>query len=316
MHGLLAVARLGSFSRAAVELGLSQPALSQSIQQMEFLLDVQLLERRHRSITMTPAGEKLVIRLERIMRELSEAVEAARHEAQHDVGKVVVACLSTVATFLIPAAVKRFQTDYPNVRMSIRDENVAGIVEQVKSGEVDFAVTCLFQDDREVEFQPLIRDRFRFVCHKDHPFADRKSVAWCDLDEISLVTVGKATGVRRIIDRALPQGTALDRARYEVSRVPSVLEILEQGEMSSVLPALTLAPLRARSPLRHLPLTDPVVEREVGLLLSRDRALSTLAAKFRDVFEATLAEETRRVPMLDVEVLCLPRAEAVDGRQQ
>ncbi|MEQ9566110.1 MAG: LysR family transcriptional regulator, partial [Pseudomonadales bacterium] len=52
MNGLLAVARLGSFSRASVELGVSQSALSQSIQQMEFLLDVQLLERRHRSVTM------------------------------------------------------------------------------------------------------------------------------------------------------------------------------------------------------------------------------------------------------------------------
>ena len=313
IKGLLTVAKLGSFSRAAVELGISQSALSQSIQQMEFLLDVQLLERRHRAVAMTPAGETLVVRLERIMRDLDDAIDAAQSEAMSDVGEVRVACLSTVATMLLPAAVRRFLADYPNVRIATRDENVAGILNQVKSGEVDFAITCLFQDDRDVEFVPVIRDRFRFVCHETHPFASRRSVAWRDLETLSLVTVGKATGVRRIIDRAMPDGSPLDRANYEVSRVPSVLEILEQGAMSSVLPALTLAALRPRSGLTHLPLREPTVEREVGLLYARDRALTTLAAKFRDTFLATLRHEARRAPMLDVDILIDRTSDAETG---
>lgn len=303
INGLLTVARLGSFNRAAVELGVSQSALSQSIQQMEFLLDAKLLERGHRQVTMTPAGEKLVIRLERLMRDLNEAITELKHEVNEEAGSVSIACLSTVATLLMPETVKRFKRDYPQVSITIRDDNVDGILEQVKTGEVDFAITCLFQDDREINFRPLLRDRFRFICHKDHPYSDRSEVSWDELREISMVTTTKGSGISRLIERALPNTRVFREAAYEVSRVPSVLKIVEDGGVSSVLPALSLAAVSRRSSISHCAMVNPVVQREVGVLSLRRQAISVLAARFLDYLIETMKTDRRIADQADIELL-------------
>jgi DNA-binding transcriptional LysR family regulator len=288
IQGFVAVARLKSFSRAARQLGLSQSALSQAIRQLENLVAAQLLQRGTRSVTVTPAGESFLIRAERLLDDLNDAVATAQQETLQDSGSVSVACLSTVATLLVPPVVRRFKLKYPKVSISIRDENVDGIIDQVKAGQVDFAVTCLFTDDPDVEFQPIIHDRFRFVCHRDHPLAGRKSVSWAQLRTIDIVTTTKGSGVRSLIERALADDHVFDNALYEVSRVPSVLRIIEESGVASVLPALSLAPIGTVGPLVHCPMIGPEVHRSVGFLTVKDQPMSTLAAKFQQCFWETL----------------------------
>ena len=303
MQAIVAVARLGSFSRAAVELGMSQSALSQSIQQLEFLLDAKLLERRHRSVTMTASGEVFVLRVERVLRDLETAVKDVRHQARTDGGRVSVACLSTVATLFMPEAVQSFRKDYPHVSISIRDENVAGILDQVKSGAVDFAVTCLFSDDRDVDFSPVIRDRFRFVCHLDHPWVGRRAVRWKELREINLVAMSEATGVRQIIERRHPDGRVFEHAAYEVSRVPSLVQIVLDGSASSVLPALSLATIRPGERAWHCRMIEPEIDREVGILTAHGAVLSTLAKQFLDHFVHVVATGNHTSHVPDIEIL-------------
>ncbi|UWQ96227.1 LysR family transcriptional regulator [Rhodobacteraceae bacterium M385] len=298
----MAVAHLGSFSRAASELGLSQSALSQSVQQLEHLLNAELLDRRYRTIVATPAGAVLQRRLHGIMEDLRQALDEVQSEVSSDEGSVTVACLSTVATLIMAPTVGQFKAEYPKVSISIRDENVDGILDQVKSGSVDFAVTCLFSDDKDITFQPLLRDRFRFVCHRDHPFAKRKAIRWRDLDQVNLVVTSRGTGVRRLIDRHLVDSSVLDAAKYEVSRVPSILKIVEEGGVSSVLPALTLASLDKDSELVHLPMIEPEITREVGIVTLSGGPLSTIAEQFRRKFLQVLRDGHDLSHMPDIEI--------------
>lgn len=303
MQGFMAVARLGSFSRAASELGLSQSALSQSVQQLEFLLSAELLDRRNRTIVATPAGALLMRRLRGILESLDEAINEVQRETNTDEGSVSIACLSTVATLLMPPTVGLFKKDYPKVSISIRDENVDGILDQVKSGAVDFAVTCLFSDDREIGFEPVLRDRFRFVCTRDHPFARRNAIRWRDLDQANLVVMTRGTGIRRLVDRNLSDASVLDTAKYEVSRVPSILKIVEEGGVSSVLPALTLSALRSDTQLVHLPMIEPEILREVGIATRAGVPLPTIAERFRRDFLKVLCNGHYLAHMPDIQIL-------------
>jgi len=307
MQAYIAVARLGSFSRAASQLGLSQPALSQAIRQLEFLLQARLLERGKQAVRVTPAGEEFLQRAEGLLGQLDEAVVAVRRETEQDRGSVSVACLSTVATLLIPRVVRRFKARFPKVSISIRDEHVDGILDQVKAGEVDFAISCLFSDDADIAFEPVIHDRFRFVCHRGHPLAGRRSVQWSELRDVEIVTTTKGSGVRSLIERALPDAGVFDHALYEVSRIPSVLDIVEEGGLASVLPALTLAAVPPDGPLVHCPVLGPEVRRAVGFLCARDAPLSTLATRFRDCFLETLHDEGLLAGVPDVRLAPLPR---------
>ncbi|RSK32160.1 LysR family transcriptional regulator [Rhodovulum iodosum] len=306
MQGFMAVARLGSFSRAASELGLSQSALSQSVQQLEFLLDAELLDRRNRTIVATPAGAVLMRRLRGILDDLDGALNEVQREINTNEGAISVACLSTVATLLMPPTVGVFKQQFPKVSVSIRDENVDGILDQVKSGAVDFAVTCLFSDDREIAFEPVLRDRFRFVCTQDHPFATRKFIRWRDLDQANLVVMTRGTGIRRLIDRHLSDASVLDKAKYEVSRVPSILKIVEEGGVSSVLPALTLAALPTETQLVHLPMTEPEIQREVGIATRTGVPLQTIAERFRRDFLHVLVNGHHLAHMPDIHILADP----------
>lgn len=283
IQAFLMVSRLGSFTRAAEELCLSQSALSQAINQLEHLLDARLLDRSKRRVTLTPAGRRFLSRAERAITELGMAINEVKEAAAADTGNITIACLSTVATGLLPGAVRAYKSRYPKVSVVIRDDDIEGIVRRVKDGEVDFAITCLFSDDRDIDFEPLIEDHFRFVCHRSHSLSGRERVRWDELSREDLVAMVRGSGVRTLIERKLPDDRVFRDALYEVSRIPSVLSIVENGDCVSVVPALSLARPGLEQTLYHCPIVEPDVRRSVGILTRKDQALSAIAAVFREI---------------------------------
>jgi LysR family carnitine catabolism transcriptional activator len=276
----LAIARFRNFSRAAQALGLSQSALSQALAQMEYLLDTTLVQRNRRSLVLTLAGERFLPRADRILKELSVAIDELKDGADQ-AGHVSVSCLSSILLRILPRVVDEFQRRSPMSVIHIREEDALGIVNQINNGAVDFAISVLFRQDPAVHFLPLIEDRFRLVCRRDHELATREKITWAELEKFDFVGMAHWTGVSQLVDRAAP--AQMTRAIYEVSRIPTLLEVIDESNLIGLVPALALAHPSITRRFHHCAMVDPVIRRSVGCITSRDRPLSATAKAFRDL---------------------------------
>lgn len=277
---LIALARTNSFSKAAEVVGMSQSALSQAIAQMEFVTNVELVHRTRRSVALTRSGHALVRRAETIVGDLQSAVREARDESDPSQGRVVLACLSSVILRILPRVTRAFRKRWPSATLVIREDDPGVCVKQVKAGTADVAIAMMLTPDPAVEFTPLLEDRFRFVCNHHHALAAREVVEWAELADYDFVGMPHWSGVRQMAEGLMPGGNARRRAIYEVSRVPTILSIVEEAEVVSAIPALVLADPQLSHRVHHCPIVAPVVPRTIGVITSRQDPPSAATAAF------------------------------------
>lgn len=135
-----AVAQRRHFTAAAEAIGVAQPALSQQIRLLERELGVQLFDRGHRRVRLTPAGEALLVRAERILAEVANAQSELAEYAGAVRGRVVVGTLPSLAEHQLPPLVAAFHARHPGLELSLREERTARLLELVGTGEVDLAL--------------------------------------------------------------------------------------------------------------------------------------------------------------------------------
>lgn len=272
----LAVASHGSFSRAADAVGLTQPAVSRGVAELEEALGLRLLDRTTREVVLTDAGQALVPALERLLGQLDDTLEETRQLGERYRGRVVIASAPTISARLMPLYVAACARQYPEVRLSVRDNVQADGLEQIRAGAVDFGVLIDPLASEGLETVPLGTDPFCFVCRDDDPLAGRDTVSWSALDGVPLVLLDFASGSRPLIDRVFAMHGVAPRVAQELGHSASVFGMVQAGIGASVLPSFSL-PLPAASNLVWRPLV-PQEERRIVMVRREDRSLSPAAA--------------------------------------
>ncbi|MDN0083578.1 LysR family transcriptional regulator [Crenobacter sp. SG2305] len=285
LRTFLAVAKHHSFSRAGDAIGLSQPAVSHALRELESELGLKLFDRTTREVVLTEAGHGLAGSLERLLDELEACLTETRQLGETRQGRVRVAASPTISANLMPACIARTAERYPKLSLMLRDQVQQLVLASVRNGEVDFGVIIdpLGADDLVCE--TILQEPFCLVCRADHRFAAADSVAWTDLVSEPLVLLDYASGSRPLIDRALVERGVKAQVAQELGHSTTVYRMVEAGIGISVLPILAL-PLPEASDLVVRPLT-PSVERSLMLVRRKNRSLSPLAetvwALIRDV---------------------------------
>src|SRR5579872_6523146 len=147
----VAVAQKRHFTQAAQELSIAQPALSQQVRQLERELGVTLFERSSRHVRLTPPGEALLVRAERILAE----VEWARMEMQEYTGlargRVVVGALQSLEAFRFPALLARFHTRFAGIEIVLREEATERLLELLNTGQLDLTLIQIMDNSWPLE---------------------------------------------------------------------------------------------------------------------------------------------------------------------
>lgn len=284
----VAVARLQSFSRAAELTRMSQSAVSQAVLQTEHLLGTKLFERTKRSVKLAPAGQILLPRAERILASLETAVAETRSNADPGRGHITIACLSLIATRVLPEAIQKFRLRYPYASILVRDDYLDRIPDFLKRADADLAVSSFVEPDPAITFVPILEEKFYFICPPNHPLARKKRVVWQDLAGVDFVGMPQNSSVRMAVDRARIDAGIFQETVYQVGRVTSVVEIVAQGGGVSVVPALALTDPRLRQQVHFRLMTDPEMRRTIGLMKLRGVPLSATANEFQQILFATL----------------------------
>ncbi|MCY9803844.1 LysR substrate-binding domain-containing protein [Vibrio scophthalmi] len=267
----------GGFRAASNRANRSQAALSTSIKELEKLLGQPLFEAGNKA-KLTPFGEICVPKIVQFLNVYSALDNDLRAAAAGQQGKVRIASVPSVAAKLIPSVLATFCQQYPDVEVSLIDDNAAGVASRLLSGEVDLAVgNFTYMDDRAIDFTPLVSDPIGVVCLSDNPIAaNPEGIEWQTLLKQPFIRNGTCT----LLDPT-PARVLSEQALYSVENITSLFSVLELGIGVTTLPKMAFPTNETR--LVWIPLIDPPLERQIGIFRLMDRTISPQAHAFHEL---------------------------------
>src|SRR3954469_7951457 len=200
LQGFAAAATHASFSAAARELSMTQPAFSQLVRELETSLRVKLFERTTRRVELTEAGRRFLAMIQRPLDDLEDAYRFARELAAGTRGRIVFASLPSGGFGLGTMALARFKTLHPAITARPVEDQDFNIVEKVLHREVDFGIGTLKTPHEELAFRELLPDELQAVFPVRHVLAAKRRITWRDLAAAPLVLLPKQSSVRALAE--------------------------------------------------------------------------------------------------------------------
>ena len=283
----LAVAEAAHFTQAAKKLHITQPTLSHQIRKLEGQLNLALFDRVGRRVKLTAAGEILLPRARKVLRELEEAQAALNELHGLKRGLLKVGMVQTVNACVIPEIIARFGAEHSGIRIACAEMAVADIESDLESGKLDLGISFLPPCRKSLTGEKLFSEELVAVVAADHKLANRPRLKMSDLKSQPLALLSPRYCTRQLIDSALADAGVEPELKVEMNSVASILSTVRRTGLISLLPSLALC--QRDQGLKAIALSDPTPMRTIGLVWLRgsDRCGASLA--FCRVTESVLA---------------------------
>ena len=291
IRAFLAVARLGSFTRAASELHVSQPALTVQIRQLEESLKVRLFDRNKRQVVLTQVGKDLLPSLAQVLSDLEAVMSASQDLANLRRGSVSVATLPSVAAGLLPMAIRRFAAGHPDIAVHVSDVVAERILQLVKAEEVDFGIGSRMGPDRDIDIIDFLIDQLCVFFPEGHPLAEREAPVLREVVAFPLILTARGTSVRTLVDRALEREDLEITLACEANYMSTAVGLVRAGLGVAILPESAVHAAACEG-IGMTAIRTTGLTREIGIIRKRDRTLSPAAERFVEVLK-----EAAKVPV-------------------
>jgi DNA-binding transcriptional LysR family regulator len=262
LRAVIAVADRGNFSEAALELQLSQPAISHAIATLEEELGMPLFARGRHGAVLTPAGERILYHARQAVEHLEMMQrEANLHKGLHG-GHVRIAAFRSVATHLLPKAIAQFHFSFPEVAVTIIEcPAFVDVENSLREGRADIGITCLPTTD-EFEVWEILRDEYVALLPPNSTIPG-KQISWEDLAAYSPVMI-PTTPCGRILHNHLKTVEFSMNTTTDIQEDSTVVSMVNQGLRAAILPRLAAVPIPQQVQVYTLPVP---LERVMGVAI-------------------------------------------------
>jgi LysR family cyn operon transcriptional activator len=265
------------FTRASEKLGITQPTLSYQIKLLEDELGLPLFNRIGKKITITEAGRILHNHCSQIFSSLAGAREEIL-ELQHiERGTLSIGALIGEINELVSGLLIDFHKKHPNLQIKLY--GVEDVVEPLILNDLDFAVTILPLEDERFRKVPLYEEDFYAVMKLDHPLAGHKTIDFEEVVKGPVIMFPPTHRCRQMIDLVCSTIGFNLKPKIETTTIESVLRLVRSGAGVSIL-SKTLLELYHQPDLKMIPMTNPALRREVGVIFLKDRYMGKAARGF------------------------------------
>ena len=276
LRSFVEVARHKNFSRAAAKMGLTQPAISTQIRQVEEEFGVKLFDRIGKKVFLTQPGALLLEHACRILNAKKEALDALRDLLPNPAGQLALGATEGISLYYLPAVFAAFRTKHPEVKIGIYRNVTTKIVQKLQEDSLDLGFLSLPVDVREIETIPLLCEQVDVAVAASHPLASRASVTVEEIARCPWI-FPKASRTRLMLEDLFRSVRSPVHVTMEVPGVETIKKFIGIGEGISLLSrSYAAAEVRAGS-LKLIPLAEPKLEHKVGLAYRTDRYLSRSA---------------------------------------
>ena len=287
----LAVAKHRHFKRAAEECNISQSALSLGIAELEKQLDTQIFERNNKQVLITPIGEEILIRAQRVFSEINDLTTRAQSHQTPLAYPMTVGMIPTIAPYLLPKVLPELKAQYPNFRMTVVEQQTERLLEQVRYGHIDTAIIALPYAVEGLHTFEFWQEDFFAIFPNDNPLANLKTISSDQLGKASLMLLGEG---HCLTDQALTV-CSFDRDEFKSNFSDASLNTLIQmalaGMGTTLIPEMALNQVhRQNNEVATIPLTEQGPHRRIAFVTRLNYArvddVNLLGNIFKAAFEA------------------------------
>lgn len=278
------VSRHLHFTRAAEELNVAQPSVSQQIRKLEQELGTLLFHRMRKQVSLTEAGRTLLPRARTVLQQLEEARAEFQELSGLRRGRLAVGAPPSVGTHLFPRALAAFSRQHPGIGLTFREAGSRTLVQRLEEGELDLAVVIQPIRHPALETTPLLEERLLLAVPRAHPLAQRARVSLIEVRDEPFVMLRE--GAYDLRDQTL---AACRRAGFEPrialdgSEMDSLLRFVSEGIGVAILPRMVVEDADHWGGPAAIPLESPRLRRSLVIARRRDRYFSAAAREFASV---------------------------------
>jgi len=272
-----AVARTGSFTRAAQQERIAQPSLSQQVRKLEEELGSKLFDRLGRTIRLTQPGETFLPRAEAILRQVSDAKTEIQEMAGTERGKLVIGSIPTIAPYFLPSYLASFARKFPHIHVSVVEEVTSELLNHMQNGVIDLALVALPVPAIHCQSRELFRERLYLVVPRHHRLASHRTVhlQQIEKDPFLLLKDGHCfrANALAVCGRARLQPNVI----FESGQFATILAMVAAGTGVSIVPQMAI---EQRDGCCFIPLADESAYRRIGFVQLAQRFRSRMHSAF------------------------------------
>jgi len=275
-----AVARHLSFSRAADELHLTQPAVSMQVRSLEEAVGLPLTEQVGRRVFLTSAGEELARHARVVAQQLREAEEALLAMKGMRGGRLNIGVVSTTKYFA-PRLLTAFRRIHPEVELRLGVHNRGEIVQQLVDNDIDLAIMGRPPQELETVSEPFAENPLVFVAAPDHPLAQAKRITPKQLSKESFLLREPGSGTRAAMERFLTENGVAPQRTVEMTSNETIKQAVMAGMGISFISERTIALELATGHIARLNVDGTPLRRHWFIVYRAEKRLLPVAEAFR-----------------------------------
>ncbi|MCP5015889.1 MAG: LysR family transcriptional regulator [Ketobacter sp.] len=279
LKAFVAVAEAGSFSQAALQLHLTQPAISKRISLLESNLNCQLFDRIGRQTILTEAGRDLMPRANRILQEMEDMRRAMSNLSGEVSGTLKIGTSHHIGLHRLPPVLKSFSRQYPQVTLDIQFIDSEMAFDLVMQGKLELGIVTLPPDDNgSLRNIPVWQDPLAFMVGNDHPLAKKKQIPLQALADYPAILPSMSTFTRRIVEGMFQEHNLRIDVPISTNYLETIKMMASIGLGWTVLPATMLD-----DDIKPLQVEGVALSRSLGVVYHPGHSLSNAAKAILDL---------------------------------
>lgn len=273
-----AVVEAGNMKAAAVQLGLSQPAVSMVVADLERHSNCRLFDRWGKKIILNNRGKELLPLARRILAEAQEIQSLFNPDDER--GFLWLGASSTLATYLIPLILPNFLIDHPGTNIRLSSSNKKNVIDQLEDFSLDIGLVAGSCDSPDMEKHYLFDDELTIFCARHHPLATKENISIADLKDAQWILREPGSWTRELLVSRLDKKVAGIPVILELNNSESIKRIVQQGKTISCLSRLAVQSELNTGDLVSLRVPFLDLTRAFHLLIHRQKYRSSLINEF------------------------------------
>jgi DNA-binding transcriptional LysR family regulator len=296
LKAFLAIAEAKTFTAGARRVNVTQAAISMQIRQLEEEVGLQLFTRTPRRVILTEAGEYLLERARKILREHDSALAEIAEVAGAEYGRLRIGTASgTFAMHQLPGIMQALKVKFPNSELTVASGTSERLVDRMMHGELDTAFVSLPVDNANITTESIFSDEIVAIAHPDHPLAKEKYISAATLSHENLILGERGGNTRRMIDEFFAAANVRPNVTMELSRQEAINLMVEANLGVGMAGAKTVAREIRDGKLISWLIEGAEIKWELGLARLRGGHFSPIGKEFVRLCKESFVEREKEL---------------------
>lgn len=271
----------GSFSKAARELYLAQPTVSEHMANLESVLDLRLLDRKGKKIAVTPAGKLLYSQAIKILKMKKELLRTMNDFTSQAKGSLILAASSIPGSYVLPVLMTRFKKLYPESSITLKVLDTEEVIQAVRDGQYEIGVVGAKPKYGDIQSRILCTDQLVLIFNPEHPLAKRKSPLDPQmLSQVPFIIRERGSAQRELVEKSFAKLKVSLNVIYEMGGNEAVKETVKYGEAAAILSSRAVEREVEEGLLKTLKIKGLKFERSFYTIYHKHRTQSPVSQLF------------------------------------